>query len=385
MDFPIILFLYSCPLSFLCNCIIIFFICFFLFLNNRPNNHSGKLPQGPSPYPIVGNILELGTKPHQSLANLSKIYGPLMTLKLGSITTIVISSPDVAKEALQKNDLIFSGRTIPHTGEALDHHKYSVAFIHPSSVLWKTLRRVCITSMFSPLRLDSSQNLRRNKLQHLLDYVDECCTQGEALDIGEATFAATLNSISNTLFSIDLVGFSSGSSREFKDLICGILEEAGSPNISDFFPFLRSLDPQRKRSRMNSYFRKIFKFIDDIIEERIQVRASKSGSKVYGDVLDSFLDLMEEENSQLRRSDVLHLLVVSIFLSIHSSPALTGCYLIRVIPFEYASHAIIYPREKATSQRLYFTAIYLAFCRLKSSRIFHIINILTLIPRWVFK
>ncbi|RDX93628.1 Ferruginol synthase, partial [Mucuna pruriens] len=48
---------------------------------------------GPRPFPIIGNILELGTNPHQAVTKLSRIYGPVMSLKLGSITTVVISSP----------------------------------------------------------------------------------------------------------------------------------------------------------------------------------------------------------------------------------------------------------------------------------------------------
>ncbi|CBI38800.3 unnamed protein product, partial [Vitis vinifera] len=54
----------------------------------------------------------LGDKPHQSLTNLSKTYGPVMSLKLGSISTIVISSPETAKEVLHRNDQAFSGREV---------------------------------------------------------------------------------------------------------------------------------------------------------------------------------------------------------------------------------------------------------------------------------
>ncbi|AES80001.1 cytochrome P450 family protein [Medicago truncatula] len=37
--------------------------------------------------------------PHKSLTKkLSKIYGPIMTLKLGNITSIVISSPQLTKQ-----------------------------------------------------------------------------------------------------------------------------------------------------------------------------------------------------------------------------------------------------------------------------------------------
>ena len=59
----------------------------------------------PPPFSNHWNHLGAGNKPHQVVAKFSKIYGPLMTLKLGSITTIIISSPDIAKEALQKKRL----------------------------------------------------------------------------------------------------------------------------------------------------------------------------------------------------------------------------------------------------------------------------------------
>ncbi|RZB88986.1 Geraniol 8-hydroxylase [Glycine soja] len=59
-------------------------------------NH--KLPPRPSGFPIIGNLLELGEKPHKSLAKLAKIHGPIMSLKLGQITTVVVSSAQMAKE-----------------------------------------------------------------------------------------------------------------------------------------------------------------------------------------------------------------------------------------------------------------------------------------------
>ncbi|CAI8593426.1 unnamed protein product [Vicia faba] len=57
-----------------------------------------NLPPGPSPLPIIENLLELGHKPHKSLAKLVEIHGPIMSLKFGQITTIIVSSTDMEKE-----------------------------------------------------------------------------------------------------------------------------------------------------------------------------------------------------------------------------------------------------------------------------------------------
>jgi len=89
-------------------------ILIFILRKLNQTRNSTKLPPGPYPLPIIGNILELGKNPHKALTRLSQNYGPIMTLKLGSITTIVISSPQVAKQALHENSRIFSNRTVPH-------------------------------------------------------------------------------------------------------------------------------------------------------------------------------------------------------------------------------------------------------------------------------
>ncbi|BAT97792.1 Cytochrome P450 [Vigna angularis] len=269
---------------------------------------TSKYPPGPYPFPIIGNILELRNLPHQKLAKLSQIYGPIMSLKLGSITTIVISSPHLAREVLQTKDQIFSNRTIPDAARALDHHSISIAWLPPSEK-WRILRRACVAKVFSSKQLDSTEAIRQSKVKELMNYVKEKCEKGEALDIGEVSFTTVLNSISNTFFSMDFAHYDSDKSQEFKDIIWGIMEEAGRPNVVDFFPIFRMLDPQGARRRMNGYLEKLIAFFDGLIEERLRLRALENEDKACKDVLDSVLELMLEDNSKLTRSHVLHLFV----------------------------------------------------------------------------
>ncbi|KAL2543622.1 geraniol 8-hydroxylase-like [Forsythia ovata] len=95
-----------------------------------------NLPPGPIGLPIIGNLLTIGDRPHDSLANLAKIYGPLMTVKLGSVNIVVASSTEMAKEILQKNDQNFLGRPIPDAVTAEKGYELSMAWLS-GGLQWK--------------------------------------------------------------------------------------------------------------------------------------------------------------------------------------------------------------------------------------------------------
>jgi hypothetical protein len=277
----------------------------------------------------------------QGLARLTPGPALLMTLTLGSITTIVISSPEIAKEALQKKDQAFSSQTIPDTSRAFDHDKVSMVWL-PALAPWRNPRKPSATQIFAPQQLDATQALRRKKVQELLDHVNQCCNSGEAVDIGRAIFVTVLNAISNTFFSFVLAQYSSNLSLEFQDLICGVMEGLGKPNVADYFPahpqgarrrmmiyfeklmgILDGIINERVQLRASSegskarmiYFEKLMGILDGIINERVQLRASSEGSKASNDVLDSFLNLAEEDNSEISHEKFKHLLLVIEYLS----------------------------------------------------------------------
>ncbi|XP_059293815.1 geraniol 8-hydroxylase-like isoform X2 [Lycium ferocissimum] len=181
----------------------IFALSFLYTLAKLTSKGNKKLPPGPSPWPIIGNLHLLGAKPHISLANLAKIYGPIMSLKLGQITTVVISSSTIAKQVLKNQDQVFSGRFVPNALQAHNHYKFSVPWL-PVCPQWRTLRRILNTNIFSSNRLDANQHLRSQKVKELLAYCEKCSQEGKALDVGQIAFKTNLNLLSNTLFSKDL-------------------------------------------------------------------------------------------------------------------------------------------------------------------------------------
>uniref|UniRef100_J3LM01 Cytochrome P450 n=1 Tax=Oryza brachyantha TaxID=4533 RepID=J3LM01_ORYBR len=96
-----------------------------LYLLRRFLDARRNLPPGPRRLPLVGNLLELGDLPHRSLARLAERHGPLMTLRLGAVTTVVASSPDAARDILQRHDVAFSTRSVPDIVRACGHDRFA--------------------------------------------------------------------------------------------------------------------------------------------------------------------------------------------------------------------------------------------------------------------
>ncbi|CAI0409794.1 unnamed protein product [Linum tenue] len=299
MDFFLLL---NC---FLC---LIFTLTILRFL--LPRTPAGKLPPGPARLPIIGNLHNLGLKPHISLADLAKVHGPLMTLKLGQVTTIVASSPALAKEILQKHDKVLSDRHGILAMEVLDTHKFALPLL-PVGPKWRNVRKVCNSYVFATQKLDLNQGLRREKIIEVLEGVRRNASErpGEAVDVGRVAFRASLNALSATVLSMDLADEEkSETAREFKEVARGIMEEAGRPNLGDFFPVLGKLDLQGIQRRNKGHIGKVLDLFGWVIGERL--RKMKSESYVStNDMLDTLLTIGDDNNreAQMNPTGIKHL------------------------------------------------------------------------------
>ncbi|PWZ55090.1 Geraniol 8-hydroxylase [Zea mays] len=245
------------------------------------------LPPGPRPLPLIGSLHLLGDQPHRSLARLAKFHGPLMSLRLGAVTTVVISSPDVAREFLQKQDAVFANRFVPHA--IGDHVKNSVPWL-PHSGRWRALRKIMATELFAPHRLEALQHLRRQKVEELVGHVRLLALQGRAVDVGSVAFTTSLNLLSRTIFSCDLTNLDdhTGSAKEFQEVVTEIMEVAASPNLSDLFPALACADLQGLRRRLAKLFARLHQVFDVEVDRRLCER--DAGDRRKNDFLDLLLD-----------------------------------------------------------------------------------------------
>ncbi|MED6107255.1 hypothetical protein PIB30_012377 [Stylosanthes scabra] len=120
-----------------------------------------------------------------------------------------------------------------------------------------------------------------------------------------------LNIVSNSFISKNFVHYHVNDEKfkVFKDIAFGLTEESSRSCLGDFFPLLGSFGAHGARKRTKDRYAKLYAVFDGAIEERIRSRDSKTYSSDCNDVLDSLLDLVNDESSEFNRHDVLHLLI----------------------------------------------------------------------------
>nr|XP_020007103.1 cytochrome P450 2C25-like isoform X2 [Castor canadensis] len=104
-----------------------------------------KLPPGPTPLPIIGNILQINFKQmSKSLANFSKVYGPIFTLYLGMKPIVVLHGYEAIKEALVDYGEEFSGRGKSAMSEKIN---IGLGIVFSNGKYWKEMRRFSLMTL----------------------------------------------------------------------------------------------------------------------------------------------------------------------------------------------------------------------------------------------
>ncbi|KAL8545675.1 hypothetical protein ACS0TY_005710 [Phlomoides rotata] len=276
-----------------------------------------KLPPGPYPFPIIGNIHQLGSNPHRSIANLSKTYGPLLSLHLGSLYTVVASSPEVARQVLQQHDHALCSRAVIATAEALNFHKNSFSFLPVGSR--KKALKIYREHLFSTPRLDESHNLRLKKLTKLRNYLHECTVARRVVNVGEAVFTTALNLMTAILFSVELASFDLDIAQELKETVEGVMKTWGTQNLADFFPLIKPFDPQEIKRQSGIYLWTMINMCGDIINKRLKSRSTSVDSLKKYDLLETLLSLRGERDANLRINDITHLFMELFMAQTHTT------------------------------------------------------------------
>ncbi|KAF7843837.1 isoleucine N-monooxygenase 2-like [Senna tora] len=305
----------------------LYFIIKFLTKHNKIH----KLPPGPKPWPIVGNIPEmLANKPafrwiHKLMRDMNT---DILCIRLGNVHVVSVSCPSIACEFLKKQDANFASRPLCVSAELVSSG-YLTAVLVPSGEQWKKMKRIISKELISPARLQWLHDMRIQEADNLVRYVYSQCSNNNKDGVVNVRVVAQQycgNVIRRMLFNKRCFGEGGKDGgpgleeEEHVKAIFTLLKYLYAFCVSDYIPCLRWLDLEGHEKKLKEALGVLGKFHDPIIEERIQ-QWKDGGRKEKEDLLDVLIMLKDANNNQVLSSQEIKAEIRELMMATVDNPS----------------------------------------------------------------
>ncbi|KAI8030502.1 hypothetical protein LOK49_LG01G00405 [Camellia lanceoleosa] len=236
-------------------------------LSRKSKSKVVNLPPGPPGWPVVGNLFQVARsgKPFfQYVRDLLPKYGPIFTLRMGTRTMIIISSAELAYEALIEKGQVFSSRPRENPTRTIfscDKFTVNAAVYGP---VWRSLRRNMVQGMLSTSRLREFRDVRDVAMDKLVARV-----KSEAEANNGAVWV-----LSNARFAVFCILLSMCFGVEMDEKMIEKIDQmmktvliTVDPRIDDFLPILSPFFP-KQRKRVTEVRKEQIESLVPLIEKR---------------------------------------------------------------------------------------------------------------------
>ena len=143
-------------------------------------------PPGPRGLPIIGNLHQIDhLNLHTSLWNISKTYGPIVSLQFGFIQTITVSSASLAKEVLKTQDSVFCSRPLLHGQRKLSYNGLDV--FSPYHEYRREMRKIFMAHLLGPKRVQSFSYIREDEVSNGMKTIHGLALSSKKVNLCEIT------------------------------------------------------------------------------------------------------------------------------------------------------------------------------------------------------
>ncbi|KAL3061065.1 hypothetical protein OYC64_009303 [Pagothenia borchgrevinki] len=269
--------------SILLLCVFVVFILHQL-KSRRPKN----FPPGPSPLPILGNILELSLdNPLKDFERLRNTYGDVYSVFLGTKAAVVINGMKAMKDAIVTKGIDFAGR--PQDLFVNDSTERKGLIMADYGSRWKDHRRFALVTLRNfGLGKNSMEERIHGEIKYITDDLEKSI--GKSYSPQLMFHNAASNIICQVLF---------GQRYEYDDKFIKVIVKCFTDSaklangpwamLYDSFPMIRSLPLP---------FRQAFKNVKTCQDLALTVVQEHKKTRVPGqprDIVDSYLDRLDKE------------------------------------------------------------------------------------------
>ncbi|XP_062421988.1 cytochrome P450 2K1-like [Pungitius pungitius] len=225
-------------------------ICILISFLSRSKDETRE-PPGPKPLPLLGNLLQMDLKRIDcSLVDLSKKYGSVFTVYLGSQKVVILAGNKTVKEALVNYAVEFGERYIsPSSHDFSGEQRNGILFGNGES--WKEMRRFAVSNLRDfGMGKKAAEDKIIEEIQYLIDVFER--HEGQPFSNAKSINYAVSNIISSIVFGSRF----EYSDEEFKLMVTRAnenLQLAGSSSMQLFnmFPWIFRWARNRMRLKRN--------------------------------------------------------------------------------------------------------------------------------------
>ncbi|RYR45343.1 hypothetical protein Ahy_A07g031183 [Arachis hypogaea] len=264
------------------------FLFLFLLLKTAIKKFSSSkditnLPPGPRKLPIIGNMHNLvGSMPHECLRNLASKYGPLMHLKLGEVSHIIVTSPQMAQEIMKTQDLNFCDRPNLLFARVMNYNGTDIAFA-PYGEYWRHVRKICTMELLTAKRVQSFRRIREAEVSELVKAISQ--SQGSIFNLSHKILSMTYGIAARIVFEALQIG--------------------GRNCIADLYPSIRIVLEMmsRDKTKIEELHLKSDKIVQDIIDDHKNKKGGKCEEEADDEDLVDVLLKFQQKDSEYPLTD----------------------------------------------------------------------------------
>nr|AYK02621.1 coumarate 3-hydroxylase [Catalpa fargesii] len=256
-----------------------------------------KLPPGPRPLPIVGNLYDLKPVLVRCFTEWSQVYGPIFSVYLGSHLSVVVNSAELAKEVLKDNDQQLANRN--RTRQIAKFSKNGMDLIWSDyGPHYVKVRKLCTLELFSMKRLDALRPIREDEVTAMVESIFKDCikpeNKGKALVLREYLGMMAFLHITRLTFGkrfMDSNGVIDGQGEELKGILNNGIKLGTKKSFAEFLPWLRFLFKAENQA-LAEHDARADSFTKKIMEEHTLARKKTGNTKSH--FVDALLTLQKE-------------------------------------------------------------------------------------------
>ncbi|TXG70245.1 hypothetical protein EZV62_005180 [Acer yangbiense] len=256
-----------------------------------------KLPPGPRPWPIVGNLHHIKPVKFRCFAEWAQTYGPIISVWFGSSLDIIVSNTELAKQVLKEHDQQLADRyrsrasaRFSRDGQDLIWADYGPHYVK--------VRKVCTLELFSSKRLEALRPIREDEVTAMVESIFNDCTalqnNGKSVLVRKHLGSVAFNNITRLAFGkrfVNSEGVMDKQGDELKAIVSTGVKIGGSLTMAEHIPWLRWMFPLKEEAFTKNGDRRD-RLSRAIMEEHTLARQNSGGAKQH--FVDALLTLQDK-------------------------------------------------------------------------------------------